>query len=1153
MFDKWKEYDADADWDSLYDKLYPEPPEEAEKPTTPVDKAVEDLESATTTYEEKAAEAAERIEKANQLVEDALNGGPTQPTPTGGTPPQSSVENRKSEGLDTPSTTVPTASGAFAPRTVSILLQIAEGEIERITAEINGITGEATVTANDDDVNTAIEQLGINLGSLPTGTVTITLSDSDGAIDTINSVEDALTAINNGASATVSITLPPETTQEQLQTLNNYLAFLPPEVLSKIEVDYSNVSVAVDNANTELGKLDNPTSTVSVDTGTSITDIQSVKDELDKIEDKKPVIDPDTKYVAGDVSKVNEELDKIEDKSVEILADASSIPNTVQTAKTEIDKLEDKTITITTVYESGGGGGGHGAFTGDTGQTGTFGGGSTSGIGGGRKKSTTSTESKPVDLINVDNIEEAQVQMNIFQAIWQKILSLFGKDTPIVDTVISPSAQAEITNAQSGLDGIASTEIPDKTISIDDTQARTDIQAFEHRADDTVEKKINITYSGAEGKFAKGTKNAPKGVVLVDEKGAELIEHTDGTYEIGTNQGPRFTAVDRGAVIHDAADTKRILRRGVSPTSAIGDRFASGTLPPVSSGSSSTTNTSSSKKNTKGVNWKKYVDKLFDWIEIRLERLQAVTKQWMREIERAIGYVEKNKAIDEAIKSQQEQIDALTQAYDRYMEQAEQIRKKTKLKDSTIEKIQNGTIDIASYSKNEQEKIKAYMEWWEKAQGVKDELEDLKDEQRELANQKIDNIANQYDNLAKSIENAREKAQSAIDVKVSKGKEVTESDYAPAIAAQEQLIENLRQKQEAMIAEFNAQVQSGALVEGSDAWNEYRSQIEALDSEINNATVDLEGLNDASKNIVVTNLGYMLSALQTTQASIQQTLDLIEAQGRTATADSYTALIDNGMAQIDNLERQNAALREQQQNLDKNSEKYQELEEQINSNLASINDIKVSQEQWNDSITDLKITEIQKARDELEKTNATYQRQLDLQQAQEDLERAKTQRRVRTYIEGQGYVWQASEQDIQEKTRALEQKQHEETLAKMDEAIDALEELKAEDNVYASQGTSPNSSSGFKPIEFSDAVPAISKDAMEKFAQFIPDMANATQIVAGSLKAASIIPLLDGTKFEGLAPITIQSIVVNEASDANATVQAIADSLQVQIMKKSYK
>ena len=44
--------------------------------------------------------------------------------------------------------------------------------------------------------------------------------------------------------------------------------------------------------------------------------------------------------------------------------------------------------------------------------------------------------------------------------------------------------------------------------------------------------------------------------------------------------------------------------------------------------------------------------------------------------------------------------------------------------------------------------------------------------------------------------------------------------------------------------------------EGSDAWYEYKNRIGELSVELNNANVELIGLNDAVKEIALTNLNY---------------------------------------------------------------------------------------------------------------------------------------------------------------------------------------------------------------------------------------------------------------------------------------------------------
>lgn len=62
---------------------------------------------------------------------------------------------------------------------------------------------------------------------------------------------------------------------------------------------------------------------------------------------------------------------------------------------------------------------------------------------------------------------------------------------------------------------------------------------------------------------ASGTDNARGGTTLVDELGAELIEHRSrGTYELGTDRGARFTKLDPGDIVHNAKETSKILQRG---------------------------------------------------------------------------------------------------------------------------------------------------------------------------------------------------------------------------------------------------------------------------------------------------------------------------------------------------------------------------------------------------------------------------------------------------------------------------------------------------------------------------------------------------------------------------------------------------------------
>lgn len=74
------------------------------------------------------------------------------------------------------------------------------------------------------------------------------------------------------------------------------------------------------------------------------------------------------------------------------------------------------------------------------------------------------------------------------------------------------------------------------------------------------------------GGFSTGTRNAPGGIALVNEKGPELISDGGEAY-IANGGRPGFTNLSRGAVVFNAEETKQIFRRGYTnvPIKAFAD------------------------------------------------------------------------------------------------------------------------------------------------------------------------------------------------------------------------------------------------------------------------------------------------------------------------------------------------------------------------------------------------------------------------------------------------------------------------------------------------------------------------------------------------------------------------------------------------------
>lgn len=614
------------------------------------------------------------------------------------------------------------------------------------------------------------------------------------------------------------------------------------------------------------------------------------------------------------------------------------------------------------------------------------------------------------------------------------------------------------------------------SVTADTTSAQSAINALSDKTVTITVRTVNVGPAGA-----RGIKGAKGGMHLVDERGAELIEHTrQGTYELGTNSGARLTNLQPGDIVHTASETRSILSRMAST----GGAFANGLSSSLSTLKNKLTSgvRNITARSTVGLNsyanstasniidslptsvsagkvsklsnsrLKKYVEKLFDWIEVRLERLQNITDDWMRRASEAIGYIAKNSSLDSALKSVGTQIDETAKAYYTYMKEADAIAKKAKLSADIIQKIQNGTIALGSYDSKTQDKIKYYQDWYDKAMDLKGALADLQEQQKDIAAEKLDNILNHYQMRIDRLNAVIDHNSALIDLKGATGIQITESDYADSIEATESIIQELQNSRKALNEEFAAMLEAGYIVEGSEQWYEYKSELDELDVSIIETQQSLQELIDTSESLKLNNLQYAAKNLEAIASAISKEMDLREAQGEKASANDYDKLIHNGMAQIENLREQNAELLKQQEGLDTLSEKYQEIQEQIESNKNAILDLQISQEQWNDAVLDLHIQDIEDYKEELSKINDNFRRQRDLQQAIEDLERARTQRMVRTYREGVGFVYEANQDAIRSAQENLDQVLHNEMMSKLDDMIEAIQDLKEDNDVYDING-----------------------------------------------------------------------------------------------------
>lgn len=662
---------------------------------------------------------------------------------------------------------------------------------------------------------------------------------------------------------------------------------------------------------------------------------------------------------------------------------------------------------------------------------------------------------------------------------------------------------------------------------------------------------------------AGGTSDAKAGIHMVDEKGAELIEHVStGTYEVGTNGGPRMVKLGDGDIVHTAEETKKILAR---KSSRKGKKFSLGTglfkgtgspddkplgnlgrdgllkLHILTDGGGSgggsgggglkgganidPPNDDNSNSNTKGNKAKsalQWAEKLVDWIPTALNVLKKKTEEYIRYAEKAIGYLAKNVQVDKAIANVKKEIEATEAAYARYMKQANDFAKKADLSGDIIKLIHQGTIDITEYDETTRSLISEYQKWYDEANKCLDTLNDLDDQMEQLGTQKMDNITTYFGNITGLLNRQIESYQSLIDVKKAYGKELVEEDYYKMLKDAEKTVESLTQEQAALKSEMDSLVTAGLIKVGSDAWYEYTTQIEEMNASIAEAQISMREMKDEMQNLTLVNLQSGMSYLEDVQESIEAVGKLQDAQGTSRSVNQYRQLISIGQKQIDNLEMQNAEILKQMEGMDVLSEKYQELNDQLMENKASIMDMKASQEEWNDAVVDLKIAALQKQND-------AYQQRLNIMEALNGIEDAR-QRRLSVYKEGEGFVYEADQDAMRSAQQTLDG-------ALYDLMLDNLEQSKEANNLYDNIGNQLE--------EITDVLTGID---FNKYYESISSGMENSKILSDALSHADLADIVGGTGL-GKIEVDLSNMTLNGVNSVEELGEAIVSQLPAYILQ----
>lgn len=296
------------------------------------------------------------------------------------------------------------------------------------------------------------------------------------------------------------------------------------------------------------------------------------------------------------------------------------------------------------------------------------------------------------------------------------------------------------------------------------------------------------------------------------------------------------------------------------------------------------TSTKSTKKVSSLSKALETLEKLFDWVEVRLDRLQSRIDLQLAKADNEIGYQDKNERISKAQDITSTLIKANKKGAKEYEAYANKVAKEVGLSKTLKRKVQNGTIDIESLDEDDQKRVEAYSQWYEKMLQCKQAVEELKTSQKELAQQKMDNIAERYDGIISHITHEADLINGSIELSEAQG-------YVQSTKYYESLSENKALERQKLVAErdalqkeLNDAVNSGIITKpgngsrGSEEWYTMQSQIYEVDKAIQDADISAQEFENTIRDIKWEQFDRGQEALDSITAESDFLIDLMSSK-----------------------------------------------------------------------------------------------------------------------------------------------------------------------------------------------------------------------------------------------------------------------------------
>lgn len=346
---------------------------------------------------------------------------------------------------------------------------------------------------------------------------------------------------------------------------------------------------------------------------------------------------------------------------------------------------------------------------------------------------------------------------------------------------------------------------------------------------------------------------------------------------------------------------------------------------------------SSSKKNST----KSTTSEIFNWIEVRLNRLADKTKSFFDKVSDYVSNITNERNLGKAINSTQKEINANKKAEQKYRQKANSVN----LSESWRKKVREGNFSINELNDETLIKnIQDYQKWWEKARDSAQNIADLTEQKKDYLSQQFDSKYERQQRITDKYSTANDKINDIISYKENKGGKVSAGDY-------NNLNRNLTSQNKSLSTQNKMLLQQQKTVQkGSAKWQEYQEKIDANSQSIRQNTIAIAENNNKKFDLKISDYERSAGNHERTITNVQNSMDLAKAQGKKTGDSYYRYMINASKMQNTVLQKERNAIFNERKTVQYGSERYDELTEKLRDVDDQISENNKNQAEWNATI-----------------------------------------------------------------------------------------------------------------------------------------------------------------------------------------------------------